>query len=159
MAQAEELQQDPIAQRLRALDPHCVAEVTEFRGERTLVVPRAHLLLAARTLRDDPELRFNFLSDICAVDRYPTEPRFELNYHLLSIPRKAVVRIRVRVHAAEPSVHSVIPVWSTANWLEREIFDLFGLQFEGHPDLRRLVLPDDWDGYPLRKDYLTTGPR
>jgi NADH-quinone oxidoreductase subunit C len=159
MAQVEELQQDPIAQRLRALDPQSVAEVIEFRGERTLVVPRAHLQIVARTLRDDPELRFNFLSDIAAVDRYPVEPRFELNYHLLSIPRKSVLRIRVRVHAADPTVHSVIPIWPTANWLEREIFDLFGIQFEGHPDLRRLVLPEDWDGHPLRKDYLTTGPR
>ena len=93
------------------------------------------------------------------MDRYPVEPRFELNYHLLSIPRKDVLRIRVRVHAAEPTVKSVISFWPTANWLEREIFDLFGIQFEGHPDLRRLVLPDDWDGHPLRKDYLTTGPR
>lgn len=159
MAQAEELQQDPIAQRLRALDPQSVAEVIDFRGERTLLVPRGHLHLVARTLRDDPELRFNFLSDIAAVDRYPVEPRFELNYHLLSIPRKDVLRIRVRVHAAEPTVKSVIPIWPTANWLEREIFDLFGIQFEGHPNLRRLVLPDDWDGHPLRKDYLTTGPR
>lgn len=159
MAEPEALQQDPIAQRLRALDPQSVAEVLEFRGERTLVVPRSHLLRVCEALRDDKSLAFNFLSDISCVDRYPIEPRFELNYHLLSIPRKDRVRLRVRIHAADPVVQSMIPVWPTANWLEREIFDLFGLRFEGHPELRRMLLPDDWEGYPLRKDYITTGPR
>ena len=159
MAEPEAPQQDPIAQRLRALDPQSVAEVIEFRGERTLVVPRSHLLRVAQFLRDEKELAFNFLSDISTVDRFPIEPRFELNYHLLSIPRKDRVRLRVRIHAADPIAPSVIPVWPTANWLEREIFDLFGLRFEGHPELRRMLLPDDWEGYPLRKDYATTGPR
>jgi NADH-quinone oxidoreductase subunit C len=159
MAEPEALQQDPIAQRLRALDPHSVAEVIEFRGERTLVVPRSHLFRVMQFLRDEPGLVFNFLSDISCVDRFPIEPRFELNYHLLSIPRKDRVRLRVRIHAADPTVSSVVPVWPAANWLEREIFDLFGLRFEGHPELRRLFLPEDWEGYPLRKDYATTGPR
>ena len=159
MAEPEAPQQDPIAQRLRALDPQSVAEVIEFRGERTLVVPRSHLLRVCQFLRDEKDLAFNFLSDISTVDRFPIEPRFELNYHLLSIPRKDRIRLRVRIHAADPIAPSVIPVWPTANWLEREIFDLFGLRFEGHPDLRRMLLPDDWEGYPLRKDYATTGPR
>lgn len=159
MAEPEALQQDPIAQRLRALDAQSVAEVLEFRGERTLVVPRSHLLRVCQALRDDKSLLFNFLSDISCVDRYPIEPRFELNYHLLSIPRKDRIRLRVRLHAADPVAPSVIPVWPTANWLEREIFDLFGLRFEGHPELRRMLLPDDWEGYPMRKDYITTGPR
>jgi NADH-quinone oxidoreductase subunit C len=159
MAEPEAPQQDPIAQRLRALDPQSVGEVIEFRGERTLVVPRSHLLRVCEFLRDEKDLAFNFLSDISTVDRFPIEPRFELNYHLLSIPRKDRIRLRVRIHAADPIVPSVIPVWPTANWLEREIYDLFGLRFEGHPDLRRMLLPDDWEGYPLRKDYATTGPR
>lgn len=159
MTEPDALQQDPIAQRLRALDPQSVAEVLEFRGERTLVVPRSHLLRVCQALRDEKALAFNFLSDISCVDRYPIEPRFELNYHLLSIPRKDRIRLRVRIHAADPVVQSMIPVWPTANWLEREIFDLFGLRFDGHPELRRMLLPDDWEGYPLRKDYITTGPR
>jgi NADH-quinone oxidoreductase subunit C len=180
MAQAEEHQQDRIVQRLREYDPQSIAEVLEYRGERTLVVPRTHLRRVGELLRDEPELAFNFLSDISAVDRFPVEPRFELNYHLLSIPAKFQVpappqritltpqldtrgvkalRLRVRVHAADPLVPSLVPVWPTANWHEREIFDLFGLRFEGHPDLRRIFMPNDWEGYPLRKDYPTTGPR
>ncbi len=101
----------------------------------------------------------HFLSDITGVDRFPVEPRFELNYHLVSIPHRAVLCLRVRAHGNDPVVPSVTTVWSTANWHEREIFDLFGVRFEGHPDLRRILMPEDWEGYPLRKDYPVEGPR
>ena len=105
-------------------------------------------------------MEFNFLSDISAVDRFPLDPRFELNYHLLSLSLRQTLRLRVHLtDSKDPQIESMIPVWPTANWLEREIFDLFGVRFLGHPDLRRIVMPDDWEGYPLRKDYPVEGFR
>jgi NADH-quinone oxidoreductase subunit C len=159
MAEPEELKQDLIAQRVRAWDPQAIAEVIEFRGERTLVVPKSHLRRVCEFLRDVPELGFNFLSDVTGLDRFPVEPRFELNYHLLSIPHHATLRLRVRASGADPVVPSMTSIWPTANWHEREIFDLFGVKFEGHPNLERLLMPQDWEGYPLRKDYPVQGYR
>jgi len=150
---------NPIVQTLRAWDERAVAEVVEFRGELTIVVPGEHLLRAAEYLRAEPGLQFGFLSDICAVDRFPIEPRFEVNYHLLSIPLRQAVRLRVWVLGNNPVLPTMIPVWPTANWHEREVFDLFGIQFEGHPDLHRILMPDDWEGHPLRKDYPVEGYR
>jgi len=146
-------------QKLRDWDPQAVAEVIEFRGETTVVVPAQALLRVAENLASEPSLRFTYLSDISAVDRFPIEPRFEVNYHLLSLDRKERLRLRVRLPGAEPAVASVIPVWPTANWHERETFDLFGIRFNGHPDLTRILLPDEWEGHPLRKDYPVEGPR
>jgi NADH-quinone oxidoreductase subunit C len=159
MAEPEELKQDPIAQRVRAWDPQAIAEVIEFRGERTLVVPKSHLRRVCEFLRDVPELGFNFLSDVTGLDRFPVEPRFELNYHLLSLPNRTTLRLRVRANGADPVVPSMTSIWPTANWHEREIFDLFGVKFEGHPNLERLLMPQDWEGYPLRKDYPVQGYR
>jgi NADH-quinone oxidoreductase subunit C len=159
MAEPEELKQDPIAQRVRAWDPHAIAEVIEFRGERTLVVPKSHLRRVCEFLREVPELGFNFLSDVTGLDRFPVEPRFELNYHLLSLPNRTTLRLRVRANGADPVVPSITSIWPTANWHEREIFDLFGVKFEGHPNLERLLMPQDWEGYPLRKDYPVQGYR
>jgi NADH-quinone oxidoreductase subunit C len=155
-------EQNPIVQRLRAWDPEAVTQVIEFRGELTLVVPREHLRRIAEYLQAESDLNFDFLSDISAVDRFPAEPRFELNYHLLSIPRRQILRLRVWVAAAtamDPAVDSLTSVYATANWHEREIFDLFGVRFQGHPDLRRILMPEDWEGYPLRKDYPVEGFR
>ncbi|MFZ0819797.1 MAG: NADH-quinone oxidoreductase subunit C [Candidatus Acidiferrales bacterium] len=159
MPELEDLQKDPISRRLRAWDPHSVAEVTEYRGERTLLVPRSHLRRVAELLAGDAELDFNFLSDITGVDRFPVEPRFELNYHMVSLSHRVTLRLRVRLHGSDPVAPSVTPVWATANWHEREIFDMFGVRFEGHPDLRRILMPDDWEGHPMRKDYPVEGCR
>jgi len=148
-----------VVERLRAWNPEAVESVAEFRGETTVVVPARFLRAAAERLRDDALLRFDLLSGISCVDRYPLEPRFELNYHLTSIPRRAKVRIRVRAGGENPAVDSLIPVWPGSNWMEREVFDLFGVRFAGHPDLRRIVLPEDWEGYPLRKDFPVEGAR
>jgi NADH-quinone oxidoreductase subunit C len=93
------------------------------------------------------------------VDRFPIEPRFELNYHLVSIPRRARIRLRTSVSAQHTVIDSLVPVWPGANWLEREIFDLFGIQFTGHPDLRRILLPEGFEGSPLRRDFPTEGKR
>ncbi len=148
-----------VAERLRAWSPNAISEVIEFRGETTIVVPRNVLREVAERCRADKELQFNLLSDATCVDRFPLEPRFELNYHLVSIPRRDRVRLRVRLSSDDPNVDSLVPVWPGANWLEREIFDLFGIRFNDHPDLRRILLPDDWEGHPLRKDYPVEGYR
>jgi len=146
-----------VTEQLRAWNANAVSEVIEFHGETTIVVPRELLRITAEYCR--AHLQFNFLSDATSVDRFPVEPRFELNYHLVSIPNRTKIRLRTRVSGAEPVVDSVVPVWPGAGWLEREIFDLMGIRFNGHPDLRRILLPDDWEGYPLRKDYPTEGYR
>ncbi|PYU19452.1 MAG: NADH-quinone oxidoreductase subunit C [Acidobacteria bacterium] len=153
------VKENPIVRKLRAWDEKAVAETSQFRGELTIVLPREHLRRTAEYLQAEPGLQFDFLSDISGVDRFPIEPRFEVNYHLLSLPLHWTVRLRVWVPGKDPVVSTVIPVWPTANWHEREIFDLFGIRFDGHPDLHRILMPDDWEGYPLRKDYPVEGFR
>ncbi len=148
-----------VAECLRSWNPQAAAEVIEFRGETTIVVPRELLRATAERCREDAKLQYNLLTDATCVDRYPAEPRFELNYHLVSIPRREKVRLRVWLGGNDPVVDSLVPVWPGANWLEREIFDLFGIRFAGHPDLRRILLPDDWEGHPLRRDYPVEGYR
>ena len=148
-----------VAEKLRGWSPNAVSEIIEFRGETTIVVPRNVLREVAGRCRDDNELQFNLLSDATCVDRFPLEPRFEVNYHLVSIPQRARVRLQVQLAGNDPVVDSLAPVWPGANWLEREIFDLFGIRFNNHPDLRRILLPEDWEGYPLRKDYPVEGFR
>ena len=144
---------------LRAWNPNVIEEVIEFRGETTIVLPRKVLRSVAERCRDSADLQFNLLTDATCLDRFPVEPRFELNYHLVSIPLKQRVRLRVRLASSDPVLDSLVPVWPGADWLEREIFDLFGIRFTGHPDLRRILLPDDWEGHPLRRDFPVEGFR
>ena len=148
-----------VVERLRGWNPSAISEVIEFRGETTLVVPRNAVRDVARRCREDMDLQFNLLSDATCVDRFPLEPRFEVNYHLVSIPRAKRLRLQVRLAGNDPAMDSLFPVWPGASWLEREIFDLFGIRFNEHPDLRRILLPDDWEGHPLRKDYPVEGYR
>ncbi len=148
-----------VVERLRAWSPNAISEVIEFRGETTIVVPRNALRAVADRCREDKDLQFNLLSDATCVDRFPLEPRFEVHYHLVSIPRRDRLRLQVRLSSDDPVVDSLVPVWPGANWLEREIFDLFGIRFNGHPDLRRILMPDDWEGHPLRKDFPVEGYR
>ncbi len=159
MTETPDHDQNPIVRELRAWEPQAVAEICTFQGELTIVVPREHLRRAAEFLRSDPEFQFTFLSDITGVDRFPMEPRFELNYHLLSLGRREKLRLKVRIAGSDPVIESVIQVWPAADWHEREVFDLFGVRFEGHPDLRRILMPEDWEGHPLRKDYPVEGFR
>ena len=148
-----------VIDRLRTWKPESVSEVIEYRGETTIVVPHKLLLATAEQCKQDPELNFNQLSDATCVDRFPNEPRFELNYQLLSIPRLARIRLRTSVSGQQPVIDSLEPLWPGANWLEREIFDLFGIRFEGHTDLRRILLPDEFEGAPLRRDFPVEGKR
>jgi len=137
------------AQALAARLGSAVVEQAQFREEITLVVAPEQILESLQAAR---ETGFVVLSDLTAVDRHPAEPRFEVVYHLTAMQPAARVRVKVRL-AAGQTVPSATALWPAANWLEREVYDLFGIRFDGHPDLRRILLPDDWEGHPLRKDY------
>jgi len=157
--ESKEADKTLVVHQLKAWDAQAVTEVIEFRGETTVVVSREHLMRAAAYLASEPSLHFSFLSDITTVDRFPLEPRFEVNYHLLSLDRNERLRLKVRLDGSDPSVHSVTEIWPTANWHERENYDLMGIRFEGHPELSRILMPDDWEGHPQRKDYPVEGFR
>jgi NADH-quinone oxidoreductase subunit C len=143
-----------IVSSLKAALPGVTIDVAPATDRPTLVVSRAHLLDACRALRDLPDLGFVVLTDLTAVDFWPDEPRFALIYHLLSPDRGALLRLKVRVGGGdEAHVPTAEGIWPSAGWLEREVWDMFGIAFDGHPDLRRLLMPEDWEGHPLRKDY------
>jgi NADH-quinone oxidoreductase subunit C len=127
------------------------------RNELSIYISREHIRDAMTQLTSQGLI--NFLSDLTCADFYPREPRFELAYHLLSIPRKERVRLKVKLSGEDPVIESIVPVWPSANFFEREIFDLFGIRFLGHPHLRRIMMPEDWEGHPLRKDYPVEGFR
>ena len=127
-------------------------ETIESRGEATVVVAPDELLSALEYLRDEPDLGFRFLSDVTATDWPGLEPRFWVVYHLLSQEHRRRLRVKVGLPGDAPHVPSVTPIFPGANWPEREVFDFFGVIFDGHPDLRRIQMPEDWVGYPLRKD-------
>ena len=138
--------------------PVWVTEVITAHGEITVVVPREHIADACSFLKKSTDGRFDFLSDLCGVDRgAEEEPRFEVNYHLFSTTKYHRLRLKVLLNEEDPHVPTVTGVWRTANWHERETYDLFGVIFDGHPDLRRILLPEDWQGHALRKDFPLRG--
>jgi NADH-quinone oxidoreductase subunit C len=148
-----------VLKRLQAFSPEAVEDAQIFRDELTVRVRATELRLVCEFLRDDNELSFKYLSDLTALDHYPGEPRFEAVYHLYSIENNQRLRLKVRLGGDDPRVDSMVQVWPCANAFEREVFDLFGIHFAGHPYLLRIVLPEDWEGHPLRKDYPTEGYR
>jgi NADH-quinone oxidoreductase subunit C len=127
------------------------------RGELTLEIVADRIVESCGKLKFD--LDFVRLSSVTALDRYPAEPRFEVIYHLHSLSRNERLRLKCRVSGHAPEIDSVTGVWRAANWYEREVFDLFGIRFRNHPNLKRIMLPEDWEGHPLRKDYPKTGTR
>jgi NADH-quinone oxidoreductase subunit C len=127
--------------------------VASVDGQPTILVTLDRLPATARALRDRSDLSFDCLIELTAIDFWPREPRFEVMYILLSIAHRHRLRMKVRLSGDAARLASVTSVWPAANWLEREVWDLFGIVFEGHPDLRRLLMPEDWEGHPLRKDY------
>ncbi len=141
---------------LEGLPSEAVLEKGTFRGQWWVVVPWDRLLEVMKELRD--RWGFRYLSDVTAVDYLPRRPRFQLVYHVWCHERSALLRVKTWAEADPPGVPSLTPLWSAAGWLEREVYDLFGIEFQGHPDLRRILLPPDWEGHPLRKDYPTEGP-
>jgi NADH-quinone oxidoreductase subunit C len=122
-------------------------------GEETIVVDRERALEIMKALSAEPDFAFNMLTDVTAVDWPDRQPRFEVIYHLNSLERRHRLRVKVPVDGGDPWVHSACGVWKAANWLEREAYDMFGIEFRGHPDLRRILLYDEFVGHPLRKDY------
>ncbi len=155
----EELKNHPAVARLVGWRADAVTGVKFDRDEMTIHVGRDHIREACVVLKEDAACPFNYLSDITCVDWYPSEPRFEVIYHLLSISNKERVRLKVHLNSASPVVESLTSVWPGANYFEREVFDMFGIRFTGHPYLRRILMPEDWEGYPLRKDYPVEGYR
>lgn len=125
-------------------------------GELTLTVAPEQIVPAATVMQ---AAGYNFFEDLTAVDWFPASPRFQLSYHLVSHGLKERIRLRVLIEAEDPAVESITTVWAGADYYEREVFDLFGIRFEGHPNLRRIMLPDEWQGHPLRKDYPVEGYR
>lgn len=119
----------------------------------TVYISRDHLPLVARALRDHADLGFDLLIEVTAVDYWPREPRFEVVYLLVSMSRSLRLRLKVKLEGQAARIDTVSDIWAAANWLEREVADLFGVVFDGHPDARRLLMPEDWEGHPLRKDY------
>jgi NADH-quinone oxidoreductase subunit C len=153
-----------IADTLTRALPGVAIESWDAADQAVVVVPPAALLDAARVLRDTPELNFSFLAEMTAADYWPKDPRFEVVYHLANIgvqdfPRAGMsatasrLRLKVRIGGESPELPTLLGIWPNANWYEREVYDLFGVVFAGHPDLRRLLMPEDWEGHPARKDY------
>ena len=153
----ENLKDNSIAAAVEAFDGEAITAANRDRGELMLEIAPGKISSVCGFLKYDQ--KFVRLSTLTAVDRYPAEPRFEVVYHLHSIERKERVRLKCRLRGEDPVIESVTGVWRGANWYEREVFDLFGIKFLNHPDLRRIMMPEDWEGHPLRKDYPVTGPR
>jgi NADH-quinone oxidoreductase subunit C len=153
----ENLRDRAVASAVADFDADAVTGGKFDRGELTLEIAPGKIASVCGFLKYDQ--KFVRLSTVTAVDRYPAEPRFEVVYHLHSVERNERVRLKCRLRGADPVIESVTGVWRGANWYEREVFDLFGIRFINHPDLRRILMPDDWEGHPLRKDYPVTGSR
>lgn len=130
-----------------------ILDVTEFRGDTTVTLTRDALLDVLGFLKTDPALRYTFLATLTAYDDWPEEPRFKVVYQLREMSHPTQLRLKVAVHGEDPVLPSCVNIHRNADWHEREVFDMFGITFTGHPDLRRILMPADWDGHPLRKDY------
>ena len=152
----EALPEHPAVKAVLALKPDALTDAKFDFGELTLTIAPEEIRAACFTLQ---AAGYNFFDDMTAVDWFPASPRFQLSYHLLSHALKERIRLRVMLDDASPAVESITPVWAGANYYEREVFDLFGIRFEEHPNLRRIMMPDEWQGHPLRKDYPVEGYR
>jgi NADH-quinone oxidoreductase subunit C len=146
------------ASLIRTKFANTIEEIVEAAGEITIVAKREGVIELLTWLRDEPSLRFDYLSDIGGVDLGEfASPRFAVAYQLYSIEKNHRLRVKVFVEEDDPRLPTACGVWKAANWLEREIFDMFGVTFDGHPDLRRILMPADYEGYPLRKDFPIKG--
>jgi len=152
----EGLPEHPAVKAVLAWNPQAITDAKFDRNEVTLTIAAEEIRAAAATVK---AAGYNFFEDMTAVDWFPSSPRFQLSYHILSHSYKERIRLRVLVEEADPAVDSIVPVWPAADYYEREVFDLFGIRFDGHPNLRRIMMPDDWVGHPLRKDYPVEGYR
>jgi NADH-quinone oxidoreductase subunit C len=146
----------PAVKAIVAWNADALTDAKFDRGELTLTIAQDEIREACATVQG---AGYNFFEDMTAVDWYPAAPRFQLSYHILSHSYKERIRLCTMVDESDPSVESITPVWQGANYYEREVFDLFGIRFEGHPNLRRIMMPDAGQGHPLRKDYPVEGYR
>ena len=153
----DEVKAIPIVSALAEAQPDVVKAGKLERSELTLEIAMERIVEVCRYLKD--EHKFVRLSTVTAVDWYPEEPRFEVVYHLHAPERREWLRLKCRLPGEAPEIDSVTAVWRGANWYEREVFDLFGIGFRNHPNLQRIMLPENWEGHPLRKDYPVTGDR
>ena len=153
----DNLREHALAVAVEAFDSDAIQTAKFDRDELTLEIAPAKIASVCGFLKYDQQ--FIRVSTVTAVDRYPAEPRFEVVYELHSVARNQRLRLKCRLPGGNPEIESVTSVWRGANWYEREVFDLFGIRFLNHPDLRRIMMPDDWEGHPLRKDYPITGTR
>ena len=152
----EALPEHPAIKAILAWNSNALIDALFDRGELTLTVAPEEIRAAAATVQ---AAGYNAFEDMTAVDWFPSEPRFQLSYHILSHKFKERIRLRAMLSAEDPAIESITSVWPGANYYEREVFDLFGVRFEGHPNLRRILMPEDWVGHPLRKDYPVEGYR
>ena len=136
--------------------PAALLDAKFDRGELTLKIAHEHIRATAALVQ---KAGYNFLEDVTCVDYYPGEPRFQVIYHIVSHSLKARVRLAAPIESIDLEIDSIVPVWPSADFYEREVFDLFGIRFAGHPNLRRIMMPDEWEGHPLRKDYPVEGYR
>jgi NADH-quinone oxidoreductase subunit C len=151
-----EMPDHPALKAILAWNPNALLDAKFDRGELSVTVPREAVREAAATVK---AAGYNFLEDLTAVDWLPSIPRFQITYQILSHQFRDYIRLRVMVDEEDPSLESLTPIWPSANYYEREVFDLFGIRFGGHPNLRRIMMPDEWKGHPLRKDYPVEGYR
>lgn len=147
----------PIAEKIKERFPDDFVEAREYRGQLSVIVKKDRIVEICRFLHDDPELAFDHITDVTAVDYPNDEERFEVVYHFYSIPKNHRIRLKARVREEDCAIDSVTGIWQGANFMEREVYDLMGIRFNGHPDLRRILLTDDFEGHPLRKDYPVEG--
>jgi NADH-quinone oxidoreductase subunit C len=152
----EKMADHPAVAALLAWNADSLTGALYDRGELTLTVPSESIVEALTAIRD---AGYNAFEDVTAVDWLPSEPRFQLSYHIVSHQNKERIRIKTWVSSDDPAIQSITSVWPGANYYEREVFDLFGIRFEGHPNLRRILMPEEWIGHPLRKDYPVEGYR
>ncbi|HEV8538905.1 MAG TPA: NADH-quinone oxidoreductase subunit C [Bacteroidota bacterium] len=148
---------EKVLEKLNVRFSEVIESVNEFRGEMTIVVKKSKIKDVCLFLRDDADLKFDSLRDVCGADYYRPDDRYEVIYNLYSISNRFRLRLKVRVDESDLRVDSVVPVWSTADWEERETYDMFGIIFNGHPDLRRIYLPEEFEYHPLRKDFPLMG--
>jgi NADH-quinone oxidoreductase subunit C len=159
VTELEQLKDCPAVASLLRWKADAVQAVKWDRNELTIWIDPIDLRETCKHLREDEATQFLFLADVTAVDWYPAEPRFEVIYSLLSHKLKERIRLKVKVSGQDPNVESLTQLWPGASPFEREVYDLMGIRFQGHPDLRRIMMPDDWEGHPLRKDYPVEGYR
>ena len=146
-----------LVERIKETFPQAIEETVVHKDEYAIRVKRSYVLEVSQFLKQDPACGFDFLSDLCGVDYLGREPRFEVVYHLYSMKHKHRLRMKASPSENDLSIPSVVSVWKTANWHERECYDLLGIIFSNHPDLRRILTPEGFKGYPLRKDFPLRG--